>query len=203
MSFFGFGSKSSKSKQPEASSEAAPQEAFQALTVEHLRTLMPRLPGARLKELLPHLNDAMAEGGINTPRRQAAFLAQIAHESAEFRYFEELASGHAYERRKDLGNIHPGDGARYKGRGPIQITGRSNYRAAGEALELDLENNPTRAADPDVGFRTAVWFWNSRNLNKHADKGEFDAITRRINGGYNGKASRDSYYQRALRLLAK
>ncbi|NOK21889.1 glycoside hydrolase family 19 protein [Corallococcus carmarthensis] len=203
MSFFGFGSKSPKPQQPEASSEAANKEPFQALKVEHLRTLMPRLSGARLKELLPHLNDAMAEGGINTPRRQAAFLAQIAHESAEFRYFEELASGHAYERRKDLGNTQPGDGARYKGRGPIQITGRSNYRAAGEALELDLENNPTRAADPDVGFRTAVWFWNSRNLNKHADKGEFDAITRRINGGYNGKASRDSYYQRALRLLAK
>ncbi|RKH57592.1 glycoside hydrolase family 19 protein [Corallococcus aberystwythensis] len=203
MSFFGFGSKTPKSKQSEASSEAAPKETFQAVTVEHLRTLMPRLAGARLKELLPHLNDAMSEGGINTPRRQAAFLAQIAHESAEFRYFEELASGHAYERRKDLGNTQPGDGARYKGRGPIQITGRTNYRAAGEALDLDLENNPTRAADPDVGFRTAVWFWNSRNLNKHADKGEFDAITRRINGGYNGKASRDSYYQRALRLLAK
>ncbi|MBN8232600.1 hypothetical protein JYK02_34290 [Corallococcus macrosporus] len=202
MSFFGFGSKS-KSPQPEAAPEAPAKETFQAVTVEHLRTLMPRLSGSRLKELLPHLNDAMAEGAINTPRRQAAFLAQIAHESAEFRYFEELASGHAYERRKDLGNIHPGDGARYKGRGPIQITGRSNYRAAGEALDLDLENNPTRAADPDVGFRTAVWFWNSRNLNKHADKGEFDAITRRINGGYNGKASRDSYYQRALRLLAK
>ncbi|WP_223645713.1 glycoside hydrolase family 19 protein [Corallococcus sp. EGB] len=211
MAFFGFGSKSPKSSKPsqsDASSEPAgpaePKgESFQALTLEQLRSLLPRLPRARAQEVLPHLNDAMSEAGINTPRRQAAFLAQLAHESAEFRYFEELASGRAYERRKDLGNVKPGDGMRYKGRGPIQITGRANYRAAGKALELDLEENPARAADLDVGFRTAAWFWNSRDLNKHADKGEFDAITRRINGGYNGKASRDTYYQRALRLLDK
>ncbi|GMU06398.1 glycoside hydrolase family 19 protein [Corallococcus caeni] len=205
MAFFGFGSKSPKSSKSDASSEPAEPkgETFQPLTLEQLRSFLPRLPKARAQEVLPHLNDAMSEAGINTPRRQAAFLAQLAHESAEFRYFEELATGRAYERRKDLGNVKPGDGARYKGRGPIQITGRTNYRAAGKALELDLEENPTRAADLDVGFRTAAWFWNSRDLNKHADKGEFDAITRRINGGYNGKASRDTYYQRAMRLLDK
>jgi predicted chitinase len=202
MAFFGFGSKSPKSSQSDKSSEDKEQgDTFKALTLAQLRSFLPRLPKARAQEVLPHLNDAMSEAGINTPRRQAAFLAQLAHESAEFRYFEELASGRAYERRKDLGNVNPGDGARYKGRGPIQITGRTNYRSAGKALELDLEGDPARAADLDVGFRTAAWFWNSRDLNKYADKGQIDAITRRINGGYNGKASRETYYERAMKLL--
>jgi putative chitinase len=171
------------------------------VSLQQLRAIMPNLPEARAQQLLPYLNSAMAEAQINTPLREAAFLAQLAHESVELRYFEEIASGAAYEGRTDLGNIYPGDGVRYKGRGPIQLTGRSNYRAAGQALGIDLENNPTRAADPDVGFRTAAWFWNSRNLNAYADARNFDAITYRVNGGYNGKASRDAYYQRALSVL--
>jgi predicted chitinase len=169
--------------------------------VEQLRAIMPNLPLARAQQLLPYLNDAMIAGGINTPLRQAAFLAQLAHESVGLTAFEEYASGAAYEGRSDLGNVYPGDGVRYKGRGPIQLTGRSNYRAAGQALGLDLEGNPTRAADVDVGFRTAVWFWNSRNLSSYADARNFDAITYRVNGGYNGKASRDAYYARALQVL--
>ncbi|HEX8699171.1 MAG TPA: peptidoglycan-binding protein [Myxococcaceae bacterium] len=171
------------------------------VSVQQLRQIMPHLSTARANEVLPHLNKAMVEAGINTPKRQAAFLAQLAHESAEFRYFEELASGAAYEGRKDLGNIHPGDGVRYKGRGPIQLTGRANYRAAGKALGIDLEGNPRRAADVDVGFRTAAWFWNSRNLNSYADQGNFREITRRINGGFNGLAAREAYYARAKQVL--
>ncbi|KFA93042.1 hypothetical protein Q664_12145 [Archangium violaceum Cb vi76] len=162
---------------------------------------MPNLSQAKAEQYLPHLNKAMAEAGINTPKRQAAFLAQLAHESGEFRYMEEIASGAAYEGRKDLGNTQPGDGVRFKGRGPIQITGRANYRAAGKALGIDLENNPKRASDPDVGFRTAAWYWNSRNLNQYADSGNFKELTRRINGGYNGLADRQKYYQRALDVL--
>lgn len=171
------------------------------VTVKQLRAIMPNLPADRAEKLLPYLNKAMVEGKVNTPKRQAAFLAQLAHESVGLTAFEEYASGAAYEGRKDLGNTQPGDGRRYKGRGPIQLTGRANYRAAGKALGLDLEGNPKRAADVDVGFRTAVWFWNSRGLSKYADSGNFDAITYRINGGYNGKASRDQYYARAKRVL--
>ncbi|WP_422723938.1 peptidoglycan-binding protein [Hyalangium rubrum] len=171
------------------------------VTLSQLKSIMPHLSDARARQTLPHLNKAMAEAKINTPKRQAAFIAQLAHESGEFRYFEELASGRAYEGRRDLGNIHPGDGVRYKGRGPIQLTGRSNYRAAGRALGIDLEGNPKRAADVDVGFRTAAWFWNSRNLNSYADAGNFREVTRRINGGYNGLASRQAYYSRALNVL--
>jgi len=175
----------------------------EGVSLQQLRQIMPHLSDARARECLPHLNKAMAEASINTPQRQAAFLAQLAHESAEFRYFEELASGKAYEGRKDLGNIHPGDGVRYKGRGPIQLTGRNNYRAAGQALGIDLENNPKRAADVDVGFRTAAWFWNSRNLNSLADQGDFRGITKRINGGYNGLPQREAYYHRALQVLSR
>ncbi|OJT27696.1 hypothetical protein BO221_04870 [Archangium sp. Cb G35] len=171
------------------------------LTLEQLRAIMPRLAQARAEELLSHLVAAMAEAGITTPRRKAAFLAQLAHESAEFRYFEELASGDAYEGRRDLGNTQPGDGRRYKGRGPIQLTGRNNYRDAGRALGVDLEGKPELAATPAVGFRTAAWFWRTRELNELADAGNFDAITKRINGGYNGKADRDAYHVRAQAAL--
>ncbi len=172
-----------------------------SVSVQQLRQIMPNLSQAKAEQYLPHLNRAMAEAGINTPMRKAAFLAQLAHESGQFRYMEEIASGAAYEGRKDLGNTQPGDGVRFKGRGPIQLTGRANYRAAGKALGIDLENNPKRAADPDVGFRTAAWFWNSRNLNTYADAGNFREVTRRINGGYNGLADREAYYRRALNVL--
>jgi len=171
------------------------------VNVAQLRAIMPGLSEARANEVLPHLNAAMKEAGITTPRRQAAFLAQLAHESGQFVFMEEIASGAAYEGRLDLGNTQPGDGVRFKGRGPIQLTGRNNYRAAGQALGIDLENNPRRAADLDVGFRTAAWFWNSRDLNSFADAGNFDAITLRINGGFNGKADRDAYYARARQVL--
>jgi predicted chitinase len=171
------------------------------MSLAQLRKIMPNLSAAKAEQYLPHLNKAMAEAGINTPKRQAAFVAQLAHESGEFRYMEEIASGAAYEGRKDLGNTQPGDGKRFKGRGPIQLTGRANYTAASKALGIDLVNHPTRAADPDVGFRTAAWFWNTRNLNSYADSGNFKEITRRINGGYNGLASREAYYRRALDVL--
>jgi putative chitinase len=171
------------------------------ITVDQLRTIMPNLPAAKAQQYLPLLNAAMTEAQINTPQRQAAFLAQIAQESAELRYFEEIASGAAYEGNRNLGNTQPGDGVRYKGRGPIQLTGRANYRAAGQALGLDLEGNPALAADPHVAFRTAGWYWNSRKLSPLADAGNFREITHRINGGYNGEAIRERYYATAKKAL--
>ncbi|HEX8819523.1 MAG TPA: peptidoglycan-binding protein [Archangium sp.] len=176
--------------------------ALSRLTREQLRGIMPRLSVARTDECLRYLGAAMVEAEITTPQRQAAFLAQLAHESGELRFFEELASGEAYEGREDLGNTRPGDGCRYKGRGPIQLTGRANYRAAGRALGIDLEDQPTRAGDVDVGFRVAGWFWTRRGLNAFADAGNFREITRRINGGYNGLEHREAYYQRALAILS-
>lgn len=177
------------------------KQAAKGVTLGQLRKIMPSLPLSKARQYLPLLNRAMAEGKINTVKRKAAFLAQLAHESVQLRYFEEIASGAAYEGRRDLGNVRPGDGRRYKGRGPIQLTGRANYRAAGRALRLPLEKNPRLASRPDVGFRIAVWFWSSRGLNGLADKGAFTEITRRINGGYNGLSARRQYYARALRAL--
>ena len=177
------------------------QTAAGGLTQPQLRAIMPHLPEAHAAAYLPPLNAAMTEADIRTPKRQAAFLAQLAHESGELRYWEELSDGSAYEGRQDLGNIHPGDGPRYKGRGPIQLTGRNNYRAAGHALGVDLENHPELAKDPAVGFRVATWFWVTRGLNPLADAGDFREITRRINGGYNGLAQREAYYARALSVL--
>lgn len=177
------------------------QAGASGLTLQQLRAIMPKLPEAHATFYLPLLNAAMNEAAITTPRRRAAFLAQLAHESGELRYWEELSDGSAYEGRKDLGNIHPGDGPRYKGRGPIQLTGRNNYRAAGQALGVDLENHPELAKDPAVGFRVATWFWATRGLNPLADAGDFREITRRINGGYNGLAQREAYYARALQAL--
>ncbi len=172
------------------------------VSAEQLRRIMPNLSAEKAEAYLPHLNRAMMEAKINTPERQSAFLAQLAHESGQLQYMEEIASGAAYEGRSDLGNTQPGDGTRFKGRGPIQLTGRANYAAASRDLGIDLVNNPTRAADPDVAFRIATWYWDSRNLNQYADAGNFSQITYRINGGYNGAADRNQYYNTAQGVLS-
>lgn len=171
------------------------------LTVKELLAAMPGLQGARAAAMLPYLIAALEEFEINTPLRIAAFLAQVGHESGSLRWMEELASGEAYEGREDLGNIQPGDGRRYKGRGPIQLTGRANYRQAGKALGLDLEGHPEQASLPEVGFRIAGHFWQTRGLNKLADAGNLHMLTRRINGGLRGFDDRQKRYQLALVVL--
>jgi predicted chitinase len=170
------------------------------LTETQIRRMMPNA-GARLDAHLPFINPAMEEGGITTPKRIAAFLAQLAHESGEYRYMEELADGSAYEGRIDLGNMRPGDGVKYKGHGPIQITGRDNHRDCGAALGLDLIADPLLITTPEHGTRAAVWFWNSRNLSLLADRDWFKTITLRINGGLNGFSDRRQYWDRMRSLL--
>jgi putative chitinase len=118
------------------------------------------------------------------------FLAQIAHESDGFHTIEEYASGAAYEGRKDLGNTQPGDGVKYKGRGYIQITGRTNYDKAGQALMLDLINNPNLLDNPTNAMNASLWFWVEHDLDKYALQDNCIEITRIINGGLNGFADR-------------
>lgn len=131
-------------------------------------------------------------GLMDSNLRLAHFLAQVGHESGSFKYMEEIASGSAYEGRADLGNICPGDGKRYKGRGPIQITGRSNYRSFGRQIGIDIERHPELAAIPSIGLHLACAYWGNRNLNALADADDVEAITRKINGGLNGLADRKS-----------
>ena len=164
---------------------------------------------ARLDSHFAHLVAAMEEGQINTPLRMAAYLAQIGHESYELKYMSEVWGPTPQQLKyepphplaKKLGNTQPGDGYRFRGAGPIQLTGRENFKRAGQALGLDLENHPELAFTIPVGHRLGVYFWTSRNLNALADAKSFDAITLKINGGYNGKAHRDAYYAKALEVL--
>ncbi len=113
----------------------------------------------------------------------------------------EYASGDAYNGRADLGNTQPGDGPRFKGRGLIQLTGRSNYRQYGELLKLDLVGDPKLAADPVISLRIACTFWQQHDLNPLADADDIITITRRINGGLNGLNSRRAYLRAAKLAL--
>ena len=170
------------------------------------------ITGAQIVQIMPYsaprvgsfiapLNSAMQEFHINSPIRQAAFLAQIAHESGELRYVKEIASGSAYEGRKDLGNTQPGDGMKYKGRGLIQITGRNNYADCGKSLGVDLITNPELLETNDLACRSAAWFWASHGLNDLADKGDFERITKRINNGTNKIKQRYAYLAMANEVL--
>jgi len=146
---------------------------------------------ARAAELALAANVHMRTYGIlDNSLRFIHFMAQLTHESGNFRYMEEIASGKAYEGRKDLGNIYAGDGVRYKGRGPIQLTGRANYRRYGQQLGIDLENNPQIVALPSMGLMVACKFWSDNGLNALADKDDVVAVTCRINRGTNGLEDR-------------
>jgi putative chitinase len=142
------------------------------------------------------LNAAMERYSINTPARMAAFVAQIMHESGRLVFVREIwnpkqcAWQARYEGRTDLGNIRAGDGERFKGRGLIQITGRANYRTCGTALGEDFEAAPERLELPALAAMSAAWFWRAHDCNELADAGNFERITKRINGGLNGQADR-------------
>ena len=152
------------------------------LSKEQLKACMPAATDANIEKYLTPLNLTLQKYSINTPKRAAAFLAQLAHESGSLRYVEELASGEAYEGRKDLGNNKPGDGVRFKGRGLIQITGRANYKALSVALNYDFITDPAALEMPGAASLSAGWFWNLRNLNKWADSNDFLRISKLING---------------------
>jgi len=140
-------------------------------------------------------------GILDTPLRLAHFMGQCAHESGGFIYMEEIASGAAYEGRADLGNTQPGDGKRYKGRGPIQLTGRANYRKFGRRIGIDLEQHPTIASYPSVGLLLGCAYWDDKGLNALADADDLLTITKRINGGTNGLDDRKLRTAKAKGLI--
>lgn len=176
--------------------------------------------------LLPYIIETCEMFEINTLKRQLAFLSQVGHESGGLFYTEELASGEAYNNRKDLGNTSPGDGPLYKGRGLIQITGKANYKSLSEAVHKDLVANPKLLGGKNTGVSTADqlrlsalsagWYWNKTKLNQYADLmnpavgvtaepnlSNYKTITKKINGGYNGLEDRQKRYEAGRTYAAK
>lgn len=178
------------------------------------------------------LTAAMERYEINTPTRQAAFLAQVMHESARFTalvenfnyradrlvavfpaYFDEheaLAyarqpsriASRVYANRMGNGDEASGDGFRFRGRGLIQITGRGNYLECGVTMGVDLITDPDKLLDPDMAALSAACYWKTHGLNELADAGDFIGVTKRINGGTNGLANRLALLSLAKKALS-
>ena len=149
------------------------------LTDENLRVIYDYSTKPNRDKYLPFLNKYWDVLKVNTPDRQAAFLAQVGHESGQLRYSEEIASGKAYEGRKDLGNTNPGDGVKYKGRGLIQVTGRANYKIFNEWLHKNnyltinqsiIDNPEIVSLNPEIAVLSAFWYWDLHKLNQLADR---------------------------------
>ena len=175
-----------------------------SITAQQLLQILPNA-GQSAGVFVSALNTAMNHYQIVGLKRVAAFIAQIGHESGQLKYVKEIwgptKAQVKYEGRVDLGNTVVGDGSKYRGRGLIQITGRANYEACGEALALDLINHPELLEKTQHACMSAAWFWASRGLNTLADAGNFSKITSRINGGQNGAADRQALYAWALKVL--
>lgn len=181
------------------------------ITKQQLIAIMPNIQsnikynkhysGYTIDDIVTLLNRYAEAFEINTPLRWIHYLAQIAHESGEFRYTEEIASGKAYEWRKDLGNIKAGDGVRYKGRGLIQLTGRTNYTNYKTFCGYDVLTCPDLLSKPVGSIRSSMWYWKKKNLNYYADRDDFKTITLKINGGYNGIEDRKKKLDKAKKVL--
>lgn len=164
------------------------------------------IPLARADKWADAITYGMSEGKITTRRCVAAFLAQIGHESGSLVYTKELGGASyfaRYEGREDLGNTQPGDGAKFCGRGLIQVTGRANYRRCSVAMFGDerLLATPELLERPEHAVRSAVWYWNKHNLSALAEADRFTDLTRAINGGTNGLQDRKERYKLALSVL--
>jgi putative chitinase len=177
------------------------------------------------------LQETFEKYQINTPKRQACFIGQCMHESGGFKFLRENLNYSAkalmatwpsrfpdadiaekFERQPEkiankvysgrMGNTEDGDGAKFIGRGLIQLTGKDNYRAFGEAIGEDLVANPQLVEEPRYAALSAGWFWNKRGLNALADAMDITTLTIRINGGKIGIDDRIAKINKALDILA-
>lgn len=206
------------------------------ITAEQLQAICMTAGGrAACLAYLDHLNRLMPAYGIDTPARVAAFLAQVAHESADFtrvtenlnysaaglaatwpnryrgpngqpnaiaqrlRRDPEAIANHCYASRMGNGDEASGEGWRYRGRGLKQLTGKDNYRACGLAVGVDLLARPELLETPAYAVEAACWFWRKYGLSAYADRGDFEGLTRRVNGGLHGLVERQAYLARAER----
>lgn len=179
-----------------------------SVTLEQLKQIYPKAARAgRLEKNLAGLNKTLQEFKIDTPLKAAAFLSQIGVESDELYYVKELGSN-AYLSKYDTGSLAAklgntpqadGDGQKYRGRGYIQVTGKSNYEACGKALGLDLINHPELLEQPENAWRSAGWYWGLRKINDYAN--DIVKVTRLVNGGTNGLDKRQAYYKQAKEVF--
>lgn len=177
------------------------------ITAEQLKSIMPHATAENIRTYLPYLNETMLRFGIDTAIRQCHFLAQLAVESGSLRYVRELASGEAYEGRESLGNVFPGDGVKFKGRGLIQLTGRENYRRFQDWLvlnyaeDIDILTYPELVENPQLAVMVAGWYWDVRNINVWADHDDIVRVTQKVNGGRNGLTQRIEFLNHAKLVL--
>jgi len=176
------------------------------ITVDLLRAAIPGVSAANAERFAAPLEAARGRFVGDNPLRVAMWLAQIAHESGSLRYTAELwgptDAQLRYEGRRDLGNVVPGDGERFKGRGPIQITGRDNYTRCGAVIGLPLAEQPELLEQPEPGALAAGWFWAVNDCGPACDAPDpVLAVTRIINGGTNGLADRRNRYDAAVKAV--
>ena len=179
------------------------------MDVTTMRQAFPGLSGVRAAELNSGLNTALRLAGCTTVKRAAMFCAQVGEESISLTAATELASGAEYEGRPDLGNTHPGDGVRFKGRSFIQITGRSNYGKLSQWAHSErlvpsatyFVEHPAQLATDQYVWLGPVWYWTvARSMNRFADAGDIEGATRAVNGGLNGFGDRNNRWHLCLRL---
>jgi putative chitinase len=202
-------------------------------TEKDLKQMIPGNP--YVSEWFDALEQILPDYDIDTPKRVAAFVAQCAHESGNFRlikenlnyraatlrkifpkYFptdemaqrfasmpnrQEAIANRVYGGRMGNGPEESGDGFRYIGRGLIQLTGKNNYQAYAESLEISVEEAQQHLLTFEGCVQSAAWFWETNNLNQWADKGDIKTLTRRINGGFIGLEDRIKHYEHALHVL--
>lgn len=196
------------------------------ITLETMREFAPggKLP---ILKAFAENADVLIAGGINTPKRISHFMAQMAAETGGMREIEEnlsysaerlcavwprrfpsIASAKPFARNPRalankvyggrMGNTAADDGWTFRGRTPTHLTGKDNYAKGGAAIGVDLVRSPDQANEPRNMVRLAVWYWNSRNINRHADANDIRKVTYAVNGGYNGLADRRAYLRKAV-----
>jgi putative chitinase len=166
-----------------------------------IKAVAPQGHASIVDGLADSMPGLIAKFDLTTPLRQAYFIGEWAEETAGYTTLTEFASGRAYEGRRDLGNIHPGDGVRFKGRGLPMLTGRDNYARLGRQLAVDFVSNPDLVATFPHAANVAGVFWRERNINHPADRDDIREVTRLINGGENGIGTRAIYLRRAKLAL--
>lgn len=176
------------------------------ITKEQILAIMPNAKD-RVEKYLFWFNHYAEQYHINTKLRWAHFLAQIAHESGELRYTHELGNPAyflKYETGKlgrSLGNVHKGDGAKYKGRGFLQLTGRSNYSNFATASGINVIERPDEVETPQLCVMVSMWYWETHGCNEAADQDDIVKVTIKVNGGTNGLKDRQKYYDKAKMSL--